>query len=57
MAAPSSFSLSTLRTITNPKIQPHRKEYIYQVFSSAPPSLNDLVEKLNVLAQPVLPLG
>ena len=45
---PSFFSLSTLRTITNPNTQPPRKEYLYKVFSPAPPSLLTLSEMLDV---------
>ena len=47
---PPFFSLSTLRTVSNPNVQPPRKEYLYKIFSPAPPSLIFISEMLNVPA-------
>lgn len=47
----SFFSLGILRTVINPHIQPSRKEYLYKLFCPTPPSLNELIETLNVPAR------
>ena len=44
---PPFFSISTLRTVTNPTTDPPRREYLYKVFSPAPldpPSLSRLLK-------------
>jgi len=45
---PPFFSLSTLRTVLNFKLQPPRKEYVYKLFSPDPPPFSHLVEMLDV---------
>ena len=44
---PNFFSLSTLRTVINPHTQPARKEYLYNLFSLASPSIDDLLGLLD----------
>ena len=45
---PSFFSLSTLRTVTNPHTHPARKEYLYKLFSPSPPFTDDIIGMLKV---------
>ncbi|KAL8643731.1 MAG: hypothetical protein Q9226_008152 [Calogaya cf. arnoldii] len=45
---PSFFSLSTLRTVTYPHTHPARKEYLYKLFSPAPPFIEDIIGMLKV---------
>lgn len=45
---PPFFSLSTLRTVLNVKLQPPRKEYVYKLFSPDPPRFSYLAEMLDV---------
>ncbi|KAL8819406.1 MAG: hypothetical protein Q9191_007743 [Dirinaria sp. TL-2023a] len=45
---PPFFSLSTLRTVVNPNIQPPQKEYLYKIFSPTPLPLPSISEMLNV---------
>ena len=44
---PNHSSLSTLRTVINPHTLPARKEYLYKLFSPAPPSIDDLLGLLD----------
>ena len=44
---PQFFSISTLRSITNPNVDPPRREYLYKVFSPGPldvPSLTQILK-------------
>lgn len=44
---PPFFSISTLRRVTNPNVEPPRREYLYKVFSQGPlhfPSLEQLLK-------------
>ncbi len=45
---PPFFSLSTLRTVFNLKLQPPRKEYVYKLFSPDPPRFSHLAKMLDV---------